>query len=104
MHRAKWLAEHRTSEGQKVLMTTFTQNLGIEIEDNLKSMCTKEIMEKIEVRNLDAWVHAHMRIHKLVHRIVYGRKTDAAAQAWQAALATEDGSLDLNGEFYEQEL
>jgi len=104
MHRAKWLAEHRTSEGQKVLMTTFTRNLAIDIEDNLKSMCTKEIMAKIEVRNLDAWVHGYMRIHKLEHRIVYGRKTDAAAQAWQAALATKDGSLDLTDEFYEQEL
>ena len=52
-------------------------------------MCNKETMEKIEVRNLDAWVHAYMRSNKLEHRIVYGRNSDAAAQAWQAALATK---------------
>jgi superfamily I DNA/RNA helicase len=104
MHRAKWLAEHRTLDGQKVLMTTFTKNLALDIEDNLKSMCSKEDMTKIEVRNLDAWVHAYMRSNKLEHRIVYGRSTDAAAQAWQAALATKDGSLGMTDVFYEQEL
>ena len=104
MHRAKWLAEHRTLDGQKVLVTTFTKNLALDIEDNLKSMCNKETMEKIEVRNLDAWVHAYMRSNKLEHRIVYGRSSDAAAQAWQAALATKDGTLGLMDDFYEQEL
>ena len=104
MHRAKWLAEHRTLEGQKVLMTTFTKNLALDIEDNLKSMCSKDTMTKIEVRNLDAWVNAFMRSNKLEHRIVYGRKTDAAAQAWQAALASKDGALGLTDDFYEQEL
>ena len=104
MHRAKWLAEHRTLDGQKVLVTTFTKNLALDIEDNLKSMCNKETMAKIEVRNLDAWVHAYMRSNKLEHRIVYGRSSDAAAQAWQAALATKDGALGLMDDFYEQEL
>ena len=104
MHRAKWLAEHRTLDGQKVLVTTFTKNLALDIEDNLKSMCNKEAMAKIEVRNLDAWVHAYMRSNKLEHRIVYGRSSDAAAQAWQAALATKDGALGLMDDFYEQEL
>ena len=104
MHRAKWLAEHRTVDGQKVLVTTFTKNLALDIEDNLKSMCSKDTMTKIEVRNLDAWVHAYMRSNKLEHRIVYGRSSDAAAQAWQAALATKDGSLGLMDDFYEQEL
>ena len=104
MHRAKWLAEHRTLDGQKVLVTTFTKNLALDIEDNLKSMCNKETMAKIEVRNLDAWVNAYMRSNKLEHRIVYGRSSDAAAQAWQAALATKDGALGLMDDFYEQEL
>jgi superfamily I DNA/RNA helicase len=104
MHRAKWLAEHSTLDGQKVLVTTFTKNLALDIEDNLKSMCNKDTMAKIEVRNLDAWVHAYMRSNKLEHRIVYGRSSDAAAQAWQAALATKDGSLGMTDDFYEQEL
>jgi superfamily I DNA and RNA helicase len=70
MHRAKWLAEHRTLDKQKVLFTTFTKNLALDIQDNLKTLCSKATLEKIEVRNLDSWVHGFMRSRKLEHRIV----------------------------------
>ena len=104
MHRAKWLAEHRTADGQKVLFTTFTRNLASDIEQNLKTLCGAEALSRLEVRNLDAWVNGFMRIQKLEHRIVYDRKQEGAAQAWQAALAVRDTSLDLPDNFYEQEL
>ena len=104
MHRAKWLAENRTLGKQKVLFTTFTRNLAQDIEDNLKTLCSKATVEKIEVRNLDSWVHGFMRSRKLEHRIVYGRKADGALQAWQAAMTVKDGSLDLPESFYEEEL
>lgn len=104
MHRAKWLAENRTHEGKTVLFTTFTKNLALDIEDNLKTLCSPQTMAKIEVRNLDAWVHGFMRSRKLEHKIVYDRSKDGALQAWQAALATKDTSLDLSDAFYEQEL
>jgi superfamily I DNA/RNA helicase len=104
MHRAKWLAENRTPDKQKVLFTTFTKNLALDIEDNLKTLCTKATLEKIEVRNLDSWVHGFMRSRKLEHRIVYGRKVDGAMQAWQAAMTVKDVSLDLPDSFYEDEL
>jgi superfamily I DNA/RNA helicase len=104
MHRAKWLAENRTPDKQKVLFTTFTKNLALDIEDNLKTLCIKATLEKIEVRNLDSWVHGFMRSRKLEHRIVYGRKVDGAMQAWQAAMTVKDVSLDLPDSFYEDEL
>jgi superfamily I DNA/RNA helicase len=104
MHRAKWLAENRTHGKQKVLFTTFTKNLALDIEDNLKTLCTKATLEKIEVRNLDSWVHGFMRSRKLEHRIVYDRKAEGALQAWQAAMTAKDGSLDLPDSFYEDEL
>ena len=104
MHRAKWLAETRTPEGKKVLFTTFTKNLAMDIEDNLKTLCSPATMAKIEVRNLDAWVHGFMRSRKLEHRIVYDRSKDGALQAWQAALAVKDAALDLPENFYTQEL
>lgn len=104
MHRAKWLAENRTPEGQKVLFTTFTKNLAIDIEDNLKTLCSPKTMAKLEIRNLDAWVHGFMRSRKLEHKIVYDRSKDGALQAWQAALAVKDSSIDLPPDFYEQEL
>ncbi len=104
MHRAKWLAENRTLAKQKVLFTTFTKNLALDIEDNLKTLCSKATLDKIEVRNLDSWVHGFMRSRKLEHRIVYGRKVDGALQAWQAAMTVKDVSLDLPDSFYEEEL
>ncbi|ULR90339.1 UvrD-helicase domain-containing protein [Comamonas sp. B21-038] len=104
MHRAKWLAENRTPEGQKVLFTTFTKNLASDIEQNLRTLCNKSTLEKIEVRNFDAWVHGFMRSHKLEHRIVYDRKQDGALQAWESAMAVRDTTLDLPKDFYEKEL
>ena len=104
MHRAKWLSENRTPDGKKVLFTTFTKNLATDIEDNLKTLCPPATMAKIEVINLDAWVHRFMRARKLEHRIVYDRSKDGALQAWQAALAAKDAALDLPEAFYEQEL
>jgi superfamily I DNA/RNA helicase len=104
MHRAKWLAENRTPAGKKVLFTTFTRNLASDIEQNLKTLCGSNTLAKLEVKNLDAWVHGFMRAQKLEHRIVYDRKQDAALQAWQAAMAVRDTKLDLPDNFYEQEL
>jgi hypothetical protein len=104
MHRAKWLAEQRTPDGKKVLFTTFTKNLATDIEDNLKTLCSPKTMAKIEVRNLDAWVHGNMRSRKLEHKIVYDRSKDGALQAWQIAMAAKDSSVDLPAHFYEQEL
>jgi hypothetical protein len=104
MHRAKWLADNRTSGVQKVLFTTFTKNLATDIEDNLKTLCSPKTMAKIEVRNLDAWVHGYMRSRKLEHKIVYDRSKDGPLQAWQAAMATKDSSIDLPANFYEIEL
>lgn len=48
MHRAKWLAEHRASIDKKVFFTTFTRNLAADIEENLKTLCSPTVMEKIE--------------------------------------------------------
>jgi hypothetical protein len=104
MHRAKWLAENVTSPGKKVLFTTFTKNLAIDIEANLKTLCGAEVMSRMEVKNLDAWVHAFMRSRKLEQRIVYNRNEDGAKQAWQLALSVKDSSLDLPESFYAEEL
>ncbi len=104
MHRAKWLAEQRASAEKKVFFTTFTRNLAADIEENLKTLCTPAVMQKIEVKNLDAWVNSFLRRHKYEHKIVYSRKQDEAADAWQSALALQDSSLALSSAFYEEEL
>lgn len=104
MHRARWLAENRALGGKKVLFTTFTRNLALDIEENLKTLCSADSMSKIEVKNLDAWVSGFMRSRKLEHRIIYDRKQDGALQAWQVALAAKDPTLDLPDSFYSDEL
>lgn len=104
MHRAKWLAEHAVLPGGKVLFTTFTKNLALDIEENLKTMCGTDTLARIEVKNLDAWVYGFMRSRRFEHKIVYSRKEDGAKQAWQLALAAKDTSLDLADSFYEEEL
>lgn len=103
MHRAKWLAENRCQGGKKVLFTTFTKNLATDIEDNLKTLCSAATLEKIEVKNLDAWVHAFLRSQKYEHSIVYNRR-EAAHDAWQNALTLKNPSLSLDDRFYEDEL
>jgi superfamily I DNA/RNA helicase len=104
MHRAKWLAENRASDQNKVFFTTFTRNLAFDIEENLKTLCTPSVLQRIEVKNLDAWVSGFLRRHKYEHKIVYNRKQDEAAEAWKCALTVQDTSLALRTEFYEEEL
>jgi len=104
MHRAKWLAEQRATTEKKVFFTTFTRNLAADIEENLKTLCSPAVMQKIEVKNLDAWVHGFLRRHKYEHKIIYNRKQDEAAEAWQRALTLQDSRLALPPGFYEEEL
>jgi DNA helicase IV len=104
MHRAKWLAENRASTERKVFFTTFTRNLAADIEENLKTLCSPAVMQKIEVKNLDAWVNSFLRRHKYEHKIIYNRKEGEAAAAWQRTLALQDTSLSLPPDFYDEEL
>lgn len=104
MHRAKWLAENRATDDKKVFFTTFTRNLAIDIEENMKSLCTVSAMKRIDVKNLDAWVNGFLRSNKYEHVIVYDRNRDAAAEAWKNALAVRDTTLALSEQFYEEEL
>ena len=104
MHRAKWLAENRASPDLKVLFTTFTRNLANDIEENLKTLCSHSTMQKIEVKNLDAWVHGFLRRHKYEHTIIFSRSQGEAAEAWSRAMALQDSKLALPSAFYQEEL
>jgi hypothetical protein len=104
MHRARWLAENRATDERKVLFTTFTRNLAADIEENMKTLCGPTVMQKIEIKNLDAWVLGFLRRHKYEHKIIYNRKHGEAAEAWQCALAVQDSTLSLPTDFYVEEL
>ena len=103
MHRAKWLAEHATKDGQKVLFTTFTRNLALDVKANLAVLCSPAVLEQIECVNLDAWVYGFLHRRKYEYTIVYGRG-DKARDVWERALSVRDNALDLSDEFYAEEL
>ena len=100
MHRAKWLAQNRTPAGQKVLFTTFTRNLALDVAHNMKSLFVDDAaIDKLEVINLDRWVHRYLRSKSYEHRIIYKRDEDA----WGKAMQVVSPGLDLDEGFYIEE-
>lgn len=100
MHRAKWLAENTLQENSKVLFTTFTKNLATDIENNLKSICTPEVMSKIEVVNLDRWVRGFLRKRSYEYKILYGSDSD---KYWDKAMDLKPLEVDVPDSFYREE-
>jgi superfamily I DNA/RNA helicase len=103
MHRARWLAETRTSEGDKILFTTFSRNLAGDIHSNLETLCTKETLAKIEVINLDRWVHGYLQKHRYPHRICYSFDEDEVKRAWGRSYGIKSDAVDLDEGFYKLE-
>ena len=100
MHRAKWLVQNRTPQGQKVLFTTFTRNLALDVAQNMKSLFVDDAaIDKLEVRNLDRWVHRYLRGKNYEHRIIYSRDQEA----WGTAMQVVSPGLDLDEAFYVEE-
>ena len=101
MHRARWLARQLTREGAgggSVLFTTFTRNLAVDIEANLRLICTPEEMARIEVTNLGRWVSGFLRGQGYEFQI-HGRHPEA----WDRALDLKDAGLSFPDAFYRDE-
>ncbi|MEO1395539.1 MAG: UvrD-helicase domain-containing protein [Cyanobacteria bacterium J06634_5] len=99
MHRAKWLAQNRfTDPSDRILFTTFTRNLAVDIEANLKTICSIELMRRIQVVNLDAWVTQFLRQEGVNTRIVYDTK-----KIWKEAYTIAPVELGLSEDFYKDE-
>lgn len=100
LHRAKWLAKNRTPDGQKVLFTTFTRNLALDVEQNLRSLFLDDPdLAKVEVCNLDRWVYRFLRQRNYEHRIIYKRDDEA----WGRALQIASPEVGLDEAFYADE-
>lgn len=101
MHRAKWLVENIfTNRDERILFTTFTKNLSEDIKENLKKICTPEIMKKIDVTNIDSWVADFLKKHDYNYRIIYGSELD---QLWNDALTIAPSEVDVPINFYRDE-
>ncbi len=100
LHRAKWLAKNRTPDGKKVLFTTFTRNLALDVEQNLKSLFLDDPdLAKVEVCNLDRWVYRFLRQRNYEQRIIYKRDADA----WGRALQLASPRAGVDEAFYAEE-
>ena len=103
MHRARWLARH-LPDGERILFVTFTRNLAADIENNLRSICSPQEMRRIEVTNLDRWVHGFLRRRNLDFQIVYDRGQSPWNEVWRQALGLRESGLNLPDAFYSDEL
>ena len=102
MHRARWLARRLLrdgTDGGRVLFTTWTRNLAVDIEENLKRICTPEELARIEVTNLDRWVRGFLQGQRYDFRVEYGRDPES----WQRALDLKDVELEFPDAFYRDE-
>ena len=109
MHRAKVLADRIAAvparSGRKVLFTTFTTTLAHDIEANLKTLCPEHLTrgaERIEVRNLDAWVRAFLRRSGFEKEIAFPGD-DKVEAVWSEALADAELPEGLTEAFIKAE-
>ncbi|MEY8239159.1 MAG: 3'-5' exonuclease [Cycloclasticus sp.] len=104
MHRAKWLAQNiAKSSKQRILFTTFTANLAIDIQHNLRKICSSEELARIEVKHIDKWVSDYLKGRSYPHTIVYANSNKRYDEIWTQALQLTDPTIELPDSFYKEE-
>lgn len=105
MHRARWLVSQPSwPKGARLLFTTFTSNLALDIADNLRKICTPEQSQRIEVINLDAWVSQFVKRNGYQSSIIYpGGRDKNYEHCWSQAMTLASGELGLPDSFYQEE-
>ncbi|MBR1331738.1 UvrD-helicase domain-containing protein [Bradyrhizobium ottawaense] len=94
MHRAKHLADQIAADPartpDRILFTTFTTNLAIDIQSNMRTLCPEHLEgtnPRIEVINLDRWVSQFLKRKKYPREIVYfGENRERLDQIWREVL------------------
>jgi superfamily I DNA/RNA helicase len=102
MHRAKHLASQLVGSDQRLLFTTFTTNLALDIEDGLKAICAPEQLKQIDIINLDALVFRLLKARRYEHEIAFDFEAKCAP-AWDAAMVDFDPSLGVSRAFVREE-
>lgn len=106
MHRARWLArrllEDMAGDNQKqVLVTTFTRNLAIDIEQHLRQLCRDDELARIEVVNIDRLV-ARLVKRSGAPKLVYP-SDKGYRKAWDSAMQMKPAEPNLPETFYLEE-
>lgn len=90
IHRACWLAKRLHFPHQRILFITYTSNLASDIKEQLKTLCSKEILAKIEVRTLDTWVYRFLKESGESRKIAYESESSAIQERWNNASESFD--------------
>lgn len=62
MHRANYLGSKVfAGENDRLLVTTFTRNLALDLRMNLRNLCGKEVYSRLDIVNLHSWAADFMR-------------------------------------------
>ncbi len=101
IHRAKWLAQQALQNNGRILFTTFTRNLAVDIQENLKNICSEEELDRIEVVNLDRWVQSFLRKQSYDYQVVFDN--NLLNQYWKDAISEKQDDLDLPYNFFIEE-
>lgn len=101
MHRAKWLANNFAAPEMKILFTTFTKNLAVDINKNLESICSDEEKAKIEVINLDHWVQRFLCKQAYDFEVIFDESV--LETLWLKALSEKPSDLDFSDNFCKEE-
>lgn len=103
MHRAVHLVRRDDwNTKSKLLFTTFSKNLAIDISAQLDSICSFDEKKRIEVINIDAWVAGFLRKNHVTETIVYPGN-EQYKKCWDAALSLQELNTGLSDSFYSEE-
>jgi superfamily I DNA/RNA helicase len=97
MHRARELAKNAKGD-EKILVTTFTRNLALAIQDNLKTICADELA-RIDVMSVDALASRILTSRGIQFKVASREEID---DCWNSAVAAA-GELALPIGFYREE-
>lgn len=106
MHRAVKLARDTFPHpNDRILVTTYTRNLAADIQENLRQLCSPEVMRRIEVVHLDGWVSDFLKRQGFERQIKYfsHSQDSTLADLWEEAMAQRDPSLSFPPTFYREE-
>ena len=88
MHRAKHLVTQVfPAENDRILFTTFTNNLARDIQENLRKLCDPAALRRIQVVHLDKWVADFLKGQGYNYRIAYYHRGSPLHALWDQALA-----------------
>ena len=100
MHRARRLAAGLCGD-QRVLFTTFTANLAMDVKANLRKICSEAEYKRIDVVHLDAWVKRYLDDENYKVTFVYDDVT--LLNLWDDAIDDANVDLGFSADFYRDE-